>query len=215
MNYELKYIDNDSISSIGESRRIKLRKVSFANVNDTWKGIVKNNVSEIPDQTDNEVTDSFVTNDNNDFVENDTIKVNVNLDDINDEIFILDPNYLLIDSIKRRVLAISKEMYDNIIFNVNNTLQNSNLEDNNMEINEDEIKQAVKDAFEQIDFDKPEDNDIIITPEEVNSTVISYDNQPDESYDEDNSLDDISTEESSDKTEDQDNKDDQITDFNV
>ncbi|MBQ2639950.1 MAG: hypothetical protein IJF92_04215 [Bacilli bacterium] len=176
MNYELKYNDNGFISSITEPRRIKLRKLSFGNVFNAWNSFINNNIEDDFNQNDSEIKTDFIPN--NKVFETSIKRMDVNISNLDDEIMMIDNDYGYVRSIKRRVLAISKDMYDGIITNVFNIYE-SNISNVNTKVDEDEIRQAVKDAFDQIEFDEPTNEDIVITPEEVSNTVVSYDDQND------------------------------------
>lgn len=175
MNYELKNIDNIELFSTEKPRSIKLRQLSFTNVSSKWNFVsptVTENVVSVDD-----------TKDSNDEIQKN--KLPISIGNLDDKIVLIDLTGDIFQSIKRRVLAVSSEMYKNISDNVIKAFANN---DNQMdtvseEINDEEIRQAVKDAFDQIDFSVPDKDDVVITPEEVNDTISDVNNEVDFSYD--------------------------------
>ena len=61
MNYELTNFNSIFSSYTGESRRIKLRKLSFTNVYNAWKAISDSVIPSIPEQSDTKDSDDIVS----------------------------------------------------------------------------------------------------------------------------------------------------------
>ena len=178
MNYELKNIDNIEFFSTEKPRSIKLRQLSYANVLSKW-------VVDVPSTVEN-VVDDYIPDSTG--VDNEIVKLPVAVGNLESQIVLIDSVWGALQSIKRRVLAVSSEMYQNMNNNVAKVFDVDNTANNNVseEINDDEIRQAVKDAFDQIDFNVPDSNDVVITPEEVNDTVSDVSNEVDFSYTDNN-----------------------------
>lgn len=225
MNYELKGLSDSGYTLASQSRKIKLRQVSFANVFGKWKAVsaVPTNV-EVPVQPTPVEENNFVAPvepvvgvENTDSaveapVESVINKLPVGVSTLSGLIVLVDTNWGALPTLKRRVLAISQEMFNNINSNVNKSVaapvdvpEEAPVVDGVDSIDEEEIKQAVKDAFDkidfstpavdsiktdtaveennqavkdafdQIDFTQPAEEDIVISPEEVNNTVVDTD----------------------------------------
>ena len=175
MNYELRNIDNIEFLLANKPRSIKLRQLSYTNVLNNWSFDVSSIAENV---VDNYIPDTEVANE-------EIVKLPVLVGNLEDQILLIDSSWGTFQSIKRRLLAVSSEMYQNI----NNSVAKvfgGNIADSTVvsnEINDDEIKQAVKDAFDQIDFNVSNNtDDVVITPEEVNDTVSDVNNEVDFSY---------------------------------
>ncbi len=207
MNYELKNIKDLNCFLVGQSRKIKLRQASFANTVNVWMKSVSSDVVEAPEQPTSVVetpvqseqsipveTNTF-NPENNVVAEenvpyNDTVvtppevnlnKVAVNVGNLADTIMLVDEKDGLYQTFKRRVLAISSEMYNNITTNVNNAFSGeANTNDSVNTVDEEEIKQAVKDAFDRIDFNQPVVDDI---SDEQSNDVVSNDQTVQDAFD--------------------------------
>ena len=194
MNYELKNIKDLNCFLVSQSRKIKLRQTSFANAVNTWMSSVSSDVVEAPEQPTPVETNTF-NPENNVVAEesvpyNDTVvtppevslnKVEVNVGNLADTIMLIDENNGVFQTFKRRVLAVSSEMYNNIIANVSSAFSGeANSNDSINTVDEEEIKQAVKDAFDRIDFNQPVVDDI---NSEQSEDVISNDQTVKDAFD--------------------------------
>ena len=187
MNFELKYFETSSFLSDSKVRKIKLRKLSFSNVLDKWNSFnntvvpsantsyPENNIKVDSDiNTNVEVPTISIDETETKKVEEEITKLPINMASLTDVISIIDTKWDSLNLIKRRALALNKTMYDNMITNTN--VDNSLPEEPSVEIDEEEIKQAVKDAFEQINFNKSDvEEEVMISPEEVSNTVAEND----------------------------------------
>jgi len=194
MNFELKNIKETNYYVTDAARRIKLRKSSFSNVNDSWVGFYDAANSEISNDI-NDSTINVVNNTGNiDIPEaDDVIKLPIAIPNLNDSVFLLDIDWNSVSSIKRRALSLSSVMFLNVCNNVKKSYDDDSLDDSTA-VDEEEIKQAVRDAFQQIRF-KNTTNDIVITPEEVNDTVelsnVSYSENANDDSNVDTDKDDL------------------------
>ncbi|MBE6157377.1 MAG: hypothetical protein E7160_01130 [Firmicutes bacterium] len=189
MNFDLKY--NDLASEFllcDKSRKIKLRKASFSSVVSKWTEFVNEQAANVT-----AVNDSFQEAPQSDVlpiptinvdetetkkVEEQITKLPIGIPSLADKIVLVDTNWGDTIFIKRRALALNKTMYTNMIKNTGASEENYTVPEinNDIDIDEEEIKQAVKDAFEQISFNKADvEEEVMISPEEVSSTVTDTD----------------------------------------
>lgn len=164
MNFELTNFEENDYSAAISPRKIKLRSVSFTNVCDHFNSFCSSIKSDI--DNDNAMNFGNIAIPEVDNV----IKMPITVPSLEDTISLLDIDWDNAISIKRRALSLSSIMFSNMCSNVNIPSMDFDVE-NSDELDEDEIKQAVKDAFQQIKFRDNVKNDVVITPEEVSDTV--------------------------------------------
>ena len=193
MNFDLKYNDLSSgFLLCDKSRKIKLRKTSFSNVVDKWTEFaneqavnttVNDSFEEVAPQSDVlPIPTINVDETETQKVEKEITKLPISIPSLTDKIVLIDTDWENMIFVKRRALALNKTMYTNMLKNTGAGEENYTTPDTDIDIDEEEIKQAVKDAFEQISFNKADvEKEVMISPEEVSSTVVS-DNTDNDNY---------------------------------